>query len=333
MKFIQSLNKALEDLLRSNDNLILFGEDIKDPYGGGFKVTKGLSSKFPNKVFNTPISEATIVGMAGGMSISGLKPIVEIMFGDFILLTIDQLTNHLTKYAWMYNEKVETPVTIRTTMGGRRGYGPTHSQSLEPILSTIPLLKIFSPSHFHDVGSIFKDVVNHEDGIKIFSEHKLLYPCELKNQNNCPQGIDLKYSNSRYPTAILSNCRFEPPELLIISHGGNSIMIEEIMIELLIEYELKVECVLPSIIKPFPYIDIMDAVENSSNILFLEESPKNYGWSSEIIAELSEKGIFKNKKIKRIGALEFPIPASTILENIVLPSKKIIVTNIINWIE
>jgi pyruvate/2-oxoglutarate/acetoin dehydrogenase E1 component len=332
MKYIQGLNKALEDLLNRNENVVLFGEDIVDPYGGAFKVTKGLSTKFPNQVISTPISEAAIVGISGGMSIGGLKPIVEIMFGDFLLLALDQITNHLTKYEWMYNNQVKTPITIRATMGGRRGYGPTHSQSLEPILSAVPLLKIISPSHYHDIESLFKNVVEKEDGVKLFSEHKILYPKILLNESNCGPEFEVKYTNSNFPTAYISNCEFEQPELLIISHGGNSVIIEEVMSELLLEYELNVECVLPSMIKPFPMKDIDDKVKKTKSILFIEESPKNYGWSTEIIAQLSEEGKLKDKEIKRVGALELPIPSSTLLEDQVLPSKKIILDTIINWI-
>ena len=135
MKFFEALNSALNFLLKNSNQVILYGEDIVDNYGGAFKVTKGLSTKFPKRVIATPISEASLVGIAGGMSIGCLKPIVEIMFADFILLAADQLLNHLLKYEKMYNQQVKVQVTIRTAVGARRGYGPTHSQSPESILA------------------------------------------------------------------------------------------------------------------------------------------------------------------------------------------------------
>ena len=141
-------------------------EDLLDPYGGAFKATKGLSTKFPTRVLPTPISEAAIIGIACGMAIGGLRPIVEIMFGDFIMLGADQLLNHLLKYEWMYNNKVKIPVTIRTTMGGGRGYGPTHSQSLEPILASMPGIKIVSPTYYHNPGKLLEHTVLNEPGIK-----------------------------------------------------------------------------------------------------------------------------------------------------------------------
>ena len=159
MKFVESINKALDLILQSDTNVILYGEDISDPYGGAFKVTKGLSSKYPDRVLSTPISEAALIGISGGMSIGGLKPIIEIMFGDFLALGADQLLNHLVKYQWMYDDKVNVAVTIRSAMGGRRGYGPTHSQSLESFLANIPHLNIYSPSIFHNPGEFLKQIV------------------------------------------------------------------------------------------------------------------------------------------------------------------------------
>ena len=141
MKFVHSINKSLENMLKDHGEVILYGEDLLDPYGGAFKATKGLSTKFPGRVLPTPISEAAIIGMAGGMASGGLLPIVEIMLGDFIMLGADQLLNHLVKYEWMYNNKHNVPVTIRTAMGGRRGYGPTHSQSIEPLIHTLYLFE------------------------------------------------------------------------------------------------------------------------------------------------------------------------------------------------
>ena len=127
------LNQGLHQAFSKDQNVYCLGEDILDPYGGAFKVTQGLSSQYPGRVLTTPISEAGIVGVATGMALRGLRPVVEIMFGDFITLIADQVINHLTKFRWMYNDQVRVPIVIRTPMGGRRGYGPTHSQSLEKI--------------------------------------------------------------------------------------------------------------------------------------------------------------------------------------------------------
>ena len=320
MKFVESINNALEKMLNNHKGIILYGEDLLDPYGGAFKVTKGLSSKHPNRVLPTPISEAAMIGIAGGMALGGMRPIVEIMFGDFIMLGADQLLNHLVKYEWMYNNKHNVPVTIRTTMGGRRGYGPTHSQSIEPILSSIPGLIIISPSHFHDPGLLLENTVISESGVKVFCEYKINYPKQLVNQTNCQELLSVRYSEGNYPIAYLSNCEFDDPEILIISHGGNAILIESLLEELLMEHELAVQANLLSLIKPILFDNLFDGHENCKMIIVIEESPKNFGWGSEIIASMAESGLANGKNIARIGSEELPIPSSTLLEEKTLPS-------------
>ena len=320
MKFVNSINTALGDILNNHEEVILYGEDLLDPYGGAFKATKGLSTKFPNRVLPTPISEGAMIGMAGGMAIGGLRPIVEIMFGDFIMLGADQLLNHLLKYAWMYNNKVEVPVTIRASMGGRRGYGPTHSQSLEPILASLPGIKIVSPTYYHNPGKLLEHTVLNEVGVKVFCEYKMNYSRELINRTNCQDGISVKYTDENYPTVSISNSEFDEPEILIISHGGNAILIEELLLDLLLEYELSVRANFPSLIKPCNFSELFQGIDNAKMVILIEESPKSYGWSSEIVSYMAEAGVGEGKKIVRIGAEETPIPSSILLEKKVLPS-------------
>jgi pyruvate/2-oxoglutarate/acetoin dehydrogenase E1 component len=325
MKFVASINYALDRLLLENKNVVFYGEDLADPYGGAFKVSKGLSTKYPGRVLSTPISEAAIIGVAGGMAVGGLKPIVEIMFGDFLMLGADQLLNHLVKYEGMYNGKVKSPVTIRATMGGRRGYGPTHSQSLEAILASIPQLKIFSPTHYHNPGELLEHVVLNESGAKVFCEYKMNYPRELVGKDNTKEGLSLEYSSGFPKTVYLSNAEFGNPDLLIISHGGNSILVEDLMHTLLMEYELGVQANFPAIIKPLNCKDLFYGVDKCSNILIIEESVKSFGWGAEIVASMHELGMTDGKKIMRFGAEEVPIPSSALLEEKVLPSQQSII--------
>ena len=322
MKFVESINQALNVLLSSDTKVVLYGEDILDPYGGAFKVTKGLSTKFPDRVISTPISEAAMIGIAGGMSIGGLKPIIEIMFGDFLSLGADQLLNHLVKYQWMYDDKVNVAVTIRAAMGGRRGYGPTHSQSLEPFLANIPQLNIYSPSIYHNPGELLKQVVFSNEGINIFSENKLNYPKKLINEDNMREGLSLRSSSNNGKTVYISNMDFEDPELLIISHGGNASIIEELMVDLLMEYELSVQANFPALIKPIDYDEILLGVSKCNSIITFEESPKTFGWGSEIMAYIAECDLIGERNIMRIGAEELPIPSSSKLEDEILPGKE-----------
>ena len=148
------INKSLKSFLRENPKAIIIGEDIEDEnkftpkgYGGAFKVTSGLSREFKKRVLNTPISESAITGIISGYCIKGGRSFVEIMFGDFTTLIFDQLLQHCSKFELMYNRKISCPVTIRTPMGGKRGYGPTHSQSIEKHFLGIPNLGVIALNH------------------------------------------------------------------------------------------------------------------------------------------------------------------------------------------
>jgi len=143
---LESLNTALHRAMQADERIYILGEDILDPYGGAFKITRGLSAAFPGRVLTTPISEAAILGLASGMALRGLRPVAEVMFGDFVTLMADQLINHAAKFRWMYNDQVRVPLVLRLPMGGRRGYGPTHSQSLEKLFLGAPGLRVVAPS-------------------------------------------------------------------------------------------------------------------------------------------------------------------------------------------
>ena len=150
-----------------------------DPYGGTFKVTKGLSSRFPERVLTTPLSEAGFTALAAGMAIRGLRPVVEIMFGDFLMLAADQIVNHIGKYRWMYNDQVRVPLVVRTPMGGRRGYGPTHSQTLEKHFIGAPGWHVVAPSPFHEPGTLLYRAVLEDDDPVLFVKTRpcILAPC------------------------------------------------------------------------------------------------------------------------------------------------------------
>src|SRR4051794_4927207 len=153
---VQSLNQALHELMDADEEVIVIGEDLLDPYGGAFKVTRGLSTKHPERVRSTPISESAITGLSNGLALRGHRPIAEIMFGDFLALCADQIINHMAKFHWMYDGKVEVPVVMRAPVGGRRGYGPTHSQCIEKIFFGVPGLVLVAVSLRHDPGELLK---------------------------------------------------------------------------------------------------------------------------------------------------------------------------------
>ena len=147
--------KAFHRALEQDPRVVLIGEDIESPYGGAFKATKGLSNAFPGRVRNTPISEALIVGLGNGLALAGMRPVCEIMFGDFLTLAADQWLNHAAKFRYMYNEQVHVPLILRTPMGGRRGYGPTHSQSIEKHFLGVPGTRVLAMNHRSDPGEFY----------------------------------------------------------------------------------------------------------------------------------------------------------------------------------
>ncbi|HLF89010.1 MAG TPA: thiamine pyrophosphate-dependent enzyme, partial [Anaerolineales bacterium] len=199
------LNTALHRAFTADDRVHLIGEDLLDPYGGAFKATRGLSTQFPNRVHTSPVSEAGIVGIATGMALRGLLPVVEIMFGDFTLLAADQLINHAAKFREMYDDQVRVPLVVRTPMGGRRGYGATHSQTLEKHFLGAPGLRVLAPTAFGDPGALLEHAILHDPDPVLFVENKLLYlakrhtPESLQDFTLTPSPFPL-ISASPYPT-------------------------------------------------------------------------------------------------------------------------------------
>ncbi|TFH34461.1 MAG: alpha-ketoacid dehydrogenase subunit beta, partial [Anaerolineales bacterium] len=197
---LQALNHGLRQCLEGSSEVYLLGEDILDPYGGAFKVVQGLSTDFPERVLTTPVSEAGIVGVGVGMALRGLRPVVEIMFGDFLTLAADQLINHAAKFRWMSNDKVRVPLVVRTPMGGYRGYGPTHSQTLEKHFFGTPGLRVVAVNTLVNPQTIIARVVLEEDDPVLFVEHKLLYPQALFSAGD---EFVLEQTGGRYPWTTL----------------------------------------------------------------------------------------------------------------------------------
>jgi 2-oxoisovalerate dehydrogenase E1 component len=331
--YLRSLNLALHALFEGDPSVTLIGEDLLDPYGGAFKVSKGLSTRYPERVFTSPISEAAIVGVAGGMALRGRKAVAEIMFGDFVTLAADQLINHAAKYHWMYNGQVEVPLTVRTPMGGRRGYGPTHSQSLEKIFLGIPGLAVVAPSHVHDAGALLYAAVSRRFRPTLFIENKLLYPRKLMlpTQGACGP-FAVKSSGRRFPTLHLSLAGFERPAAAIVTYGGSAPYALEAAEKLMIEHELVVDVIIPSLLAPIPEQDLREALGTAPLILTLEEGTLRNGWGAEVVARLAEEPSPLKARFARIGAPECPIPNSKELEARILFDAESIVERILKEI-
>ncbi len=324
MRYVESLNKTLLQLMTDDERVYLIGEDILDPYGGAFRVTKGLSTAFPDRVITTPISEASITGLATGMAMRGLLPILEIMFGDFVTLCADQIINSACKFPWMYNNQVTVPLVIRTAMGGRRGYGPTHSQTLEALFLNVPGLTVVAPSHFHNPGQLLRAAVLNINTLVLFIEGKLLYPqhLQLPDKKNRIGHFFAKnpISHSKeFPTVSLSLVEDDPPDITFIVYGAMASLAAEAAFNVFMQDEIIVELLIPSLVKPFPLSDLLPSIQKSGRIIIAEEGVRYSGWGAELASQIQEVSFDALvKPISRIGARELPIPSSRPLEYQVL---------------
>ena len=316
---LERLNFALQHVMETDERVYLLGEDILDPYGGAFKVTRGLSSRFPERVLTTPISESAIVGICNGMAMRGLRPVAEIMFGDFVTLTADQLINHAAKFRWMYNDQVRVPVVVRAPMGGRRGYGPTHSQSLEKIFLGIPGLRVIAPNTLSDPAGLLESAILQEEGPILFVEHKLLYTCAvLEPGKGDLVDFDIENIGVQNPAHILRFSAAPQAQLSIATYGYNFELVRAAALKLAYEYEIFAEIVLFSQLSPFELSPLIDSAKRTKHLLTVEEGTLTLGWGAEVAAQTA--GLVSNLKFRRAAALDLPIANAKTLEDAILPS-------------
>jgi 2-oxoisovalerate dehydrogenase E1 component len=309
------LNAAIDDLLGEFPEVIVLGEDLHEPYGGAFKVTAGLSTKHPERVISTPISEAGVIGTGIGLAIAGYRPIVEIMFADFVTLGMDQIYNHAVKFPGMFAD-VQVPLVIRTPSGGRRGYGPTHSQSTESLMSAVPGLTVVYPSHRHAVGRLLKNAVVRWPNPTIFFEHKLLYgeaaePGRYRALASRDTGTDL------FPTLVQQTDR--DPDLTIVCYGGLVPVVEK-FVEELQEEEVAVEIVAPALLSPLPRQELLGHLMERRRIAVFEESCAESGLGTMLGAALAEAGY--TGRFRRLNTAPVPIPAARSLETRIIPGRR-----------
>ncbi len=322
---LQSLNNALHQALAADERVFLLGQDLLDPYGGAFKVTQGCSTRYPERVIPTPISEAGLVGMAAGMALRGLLPVAEIMFGDFLTLIADQVINHIAKFRWMYNEKVRVPLVIRTPMGGGRGYGPTHSQSLEKIYLGIPGIHVVAVSHFGDPQDLLLHAIFNDDEPLIFVEHKNLYPLNLMEGSDPDFEVESRATSLGYPIYTLRFRHAPPAQLTIIAYSYTAELARRAMLELAVHDEIFCELVVPTQLSPYTDDGLLESAKRYGKVLVVEEGSRTLGWGAEVLARLAEQLFPHPIRLARLAAADHPIPASPPLEKAALPSVQAIV--------
>jgi 2-oxoisovalerate dehydrogenase E1 component len=312
---LAAINRALRDWLADDSNVLLLGEDIRSPYGGAFKATRGLSNDFSDRVINTPISEAGIVGIANGLALGGRRPVVEIMFGDFLGLCFDQLLNHAAKFRGMYNGRVSSAIVVRTPMGGGRGYGPTHSQNLEKHFAGIPGLRVVVLHGRARIAALYATL---RDSVEptLIVENKLLY--RERGDAALPPGYEELETTAPFPTTLLRPAA--APDLTLVAFGRMSTLAEQVAAELQAE-EIVIEIVLPLSVSPFDARPLLESVARTGRLVVIEEGAAHFDLASEVIAAAAQRYRGASRlRVRRVAARPQPIPNALPLELDCLPS-------------
>ncbi len=318
---VQVLNEALHEVFSERDDVYLLGEDILDPYGGAFKVSQGLSDAYPGRVLTTPISEASLFGVAAGMALRGQRPILEIMFGDFIALGLDQIVNGIAKFREMYDDQVTVPLVVRTPMGGRRGYGPTHSQSLEKLLLGVPNIVVVAASECHDLRGLVVSAVEDERPVFLI-ENKLMYgrPNRRPEQGHIGE-LAVRESDCPYPALTFSGTDFSEGTATIVTYGGMVPVVLEAVTELILEHEIFCEVVALSQLLPVELEPVVESVARTGALVTAEEGTLTGGFGAEIAARVQEVCWSDLRgPVQRVAARDGIIPSARPLEDAMLPS-------------
>ena len=321
--------EALRKGLERDDRLFLLGEDIEGPYGGAFKVTKDLSQLFPGRVRNTPISEATIVGIGSGMALAGERPICEIMFGDFLALAADQIINHAAKFEYMYNGQVSVPLIIRTPIGGKRGYGATHSQSLEKHFLGVPGTQVFAIHRRYDPAIFYERLLQSVDHPTIVLENKVLYGKTISVE--APQGFRWEHTDEAFPCTRLRPG--VPADVTIVVYGEMLDEAEEAVDRLFEENEVVAEVICPLRLYPLDLDPILESVTQTRRLVIVEEGQGFCGFGAELLAALQERTPALLIETKRLFAPPHPIPSCKPLELELLPNKDSIASAVLEVLQ
>ncbi|MBX3047051.1 MAG: hypothetical protein KF698_08660 [Anaerolineales bacterium] len=328
---LESLNQGLHAAFAQDARVYLIGEDLLDPYGGAFKVSRNLSTQYPDRVWTSPVSEAAIAGVGAGMALRGLRPVVELMFGDFSTLVADQLINSITKFPAMYNGAAQVPVVIRTPMGGRRGYGPTHSQTLEKLYLGVPGLRVLAPNTLSDPGDLLRRAILEQNDPVLFVENKVLYPKQVLD-NAALADFEIQASTQDFaPTHTLRLKGAPRPALTLTAYGYMAELAREALTRLAFEHEIFCELVVPTQLAPLPaggglQPALQASLQHSGRLLTIEEGTYSLGWGAEQLARAAQHFGGRLQAARRVAAAEAPIPAARNLEDAALPTLEDIIS-------
>jgi pyruvate/2-oxoglutarate/acetoin dehydrogenase E1 component len=308
----QAIREALAEEMRRDPLVVVMGEDVAEA-GTAFKVLTGLVDEFgKDRVINTPISEPGFTGIGVGAAMTGLRPVVDIMFGDFMTLIMDQIVNQAAKVHYMSGGKWKVPMVLRTTMGGGRRSAAQHSQSLHAWPSHVPGLKVVIPSTPYDAKGLMKTAIRDDNPVVIF-EDKMMYtlkgPVPVE-EYTIPFGVaDIK----------------RPGRDITIVATSSMVQVSLAAAKLLEEIGISAEVIDPRTTWPLDEKTLIDSVKKTSRAIVVDEGYYRYGVTAEIASVIAE-GAFYNldKPVKRIGATHVPIPFSPPLEDATVPTDRLV---------
>lgn len=308
--YLEAVREAMQEAMRANPDVFLMGEDI-GVYGGAFGVTRGMIEEFgPERIRNTPISEAALAGAAVGSAMTGMRPIIEIQFSDFITIAADQIVNQAAKNRYMFGGKGKVPLVLRTPAGSGTGAAAQHSQSLEAWMAHIPGLKVVQPSTGYDAKGLLHAAIA-DDNPVIFYEHKLCY----RTKGHVPEG---PYT---IPLGV-ADIKREGKDVTIVA---TAIMVHKALAAAAeLEKEgISVEIIDPRTLVPLDEETIINSVKKTGRLVVVHEAVKRGGFGGEIASMIAESEAFDylDAPIKRLGGKPVPIPYNPLLEKAAIPQE------------
>ena len=311
----QAVNEAIAEEMRLDSSVFLIGEDVAEA-GTPFKITSGLVEEFgTERVIDTPISEPGFMGLAVGAAMTGSRPIVDIMFGDFLFLIMDQLCNQAAKAHYMSGGKLSVPLVVRTNLGATRRSAAQHSQSLHALVSHIPGLKIAMPSSAYEAKGLLKTAIRDDNPVVIF-EDKLMY----QDKADVPED---EYLIPFGEAAVLQ----EGNQVTLIGTSSMRQVCEEAAL-ILADEKISVEIIDPRTLVPLDEKTILNSAKKTGRVVVVDEGHQNFGVTAEIASRISEKAFYYlDAPVIRMGAMDVPVPFSPVLEDLTVPTAEKVASN------
>ncbi|EIW00509.1 MULTISPECIES: alpha-ketoacid dehydrogenase subunit beta [Thermoanaerobacter] len=313
MTYAEALREAILNEMRRDPAVFLLGEDI-GRFGGTFGVTRGLIDEFgEDRVRDTPISETAITGVSIGAAATGMRPVAELMFMDFVTVAMDQLVNQAAKMRYMFGGKITIPMVLRMPAGAGIQAAAQHSQSLEAWFTHVPGLKVVYPSTPKDALGLMISAIR-DDNPVVFVEHKVLY--SMKG--------DVPDTNEPIPLGV-ADIKREGSDVTVVATG---LMVHKALkaAEILSKEGIEVEVIDPRTLFPLDKEKIFNSLKKTHKIVIVTEEVKRGSWGGELAALIAEEMFdYLDAQIVRIGALNTPIPFTTVLENVVIPNEEDII--------